>query len=422
MHPKALLDTCAELVRRTLTFEHPADAVVSRFFREHRNLGPRERATLAETVYAVLRKKLLFEYLARSGSGPKERRLAILGFHGPRDFLYSALNMQEKSWLEACNAVDPADLLEPHRHNLPEWIAQPLKAQLGAEFWPLAQSLLQTAPLDLRVNVLKEKREQVQAELAQAAIESVVTPYSPWGLRVQGKPVLARLPAFERGLVEVQDEGSQLACLVAGAAPGAQVVDLCAGGGGKSLALAALMGNRGQIHACDTDRRRLAKLMPRAQRAGTRNIQTRFIKPHILPGGPDADFPDLEGRADSVLVDAPCSGTGAWRRSPDARWRLTPEMLESYRVTQAEVLARGARLVRPGGRLVYVTCSLLPCENEDRVAAFLGAREDFVQLPWQSGWPADLPAPDAPSVLGLRLSPASNGTDGFFVAIMQRKT
>jgi 16S rRNA (cytosine967-C5)-methyltransferase len=168
MHPNALLDACAELVRLTLTFEHPADAVVSRYFREHRSLGPRERATLAETAYAVLRKKLLFEQLARSGSGPKERRLAILGFHGPRDFVKSALSPQEKTWLDQCDAVAPQDLLAPHRHNLPEWLVAPLRAQLGEEgFWALADSLAQGAPLDLRVNALKEKREQTQKELSR---------------------------------------------------------------------------------------------------------------------------------------------------------------------------------------------------------------------------------------------------------------
>src|SRR3954466_5354402 len=175
MHPKALLDACAELVAQVLRFEHPADAVVSRYFREHRSLGPRERATLAETAYAVLRRKLLFEHLAASGSGPRERRLAILGFAGPKDFLKSALNEQEKTWLDHCDAVDPSTLSERHRHNLPEWLAEPLKAQLGAEFWPLAESLNQIAPLDLRVNAFTDKREDVQKELKLAGIAATPT-------------------------------------------------------------------------------------------------------------------------------------------------------------------------------------------------------------------------------------------------------
>ncbi len=219
----------------------------------------------------------------------------------------------------------------------------------------------------------------------------------------------------------MQDEGSQLACLLAAAKPGEQIVDLCAGGGGKALALAAAMGNRGQIHACDTDRRRLGKLMPRAQRAGARNIQTRFIKPDVLPGGPDADLADLEARMDCVLVDAPCSGTGAWRRNPDARWRLTPELLASYRATQAEVLARGSLAVRSGGRLVYITCSLLPSENENQIGAFLKAHPDFAMAAWDGFWPEGVAPPPAPSGGALRLTPASTGTDGFFIAVLTRK-
>ena len=237
MHPKALLDACAELVQLALRFEHPADSVVSRYFREHRSLGPRERATLAETVYTVLRKKLLFEHLAPSGSGPKERRLAILGFHGPRDFLKSALTEQEKKWLDQCDSVQPGDLMEHHRHNLPDWLVQPLKDQLGDEFWPLVESLSQSGTLDLRVNTFTDKRADVRKELAAAGIQSTLTPYSPWGLRIEGKPALTKLDAFARGAIEVQDEGSQLLALLLEAGRGEMVVDFCAGAGGKTLAV-----------------------------------------------------------------------------------------------------------------------------------------------------------------------------------------
>ncbi|HEY8050880.1 MAG TPA: SAM-dependent methyltransferase, partial [Ramlibacter sp.] len=213
MHPKALLDECAELVGRVLKFDHPADAVVSRYFREHRSLGPRERATLAETVYTVLRKKLVFDHFAPSGTGPRERRMAMLGFHGPRDFLKSALTEQEKRWLDECDSIDPQDLLERHRHNLPEWLVAPLKAQLGDEFWALADAFNEPAPLDVRVNILTDKREDVRRELALAGIRSQPTPYSPWGLRLEGKPAVNKLDAFARGAIEVQDEGSQLLVL-----------------------------------------------------------------------------------------------------------------------------------------------------------------------------------------------------------------
>src|SRR6478752_10540716 len=214
MHPKALLEACTELLQQVLRLDHPADAIVSRYFREHRALGPRERATLAETTYAVLRRKLFFDHLAPSGSGPKARRLAILGFHGPRDFLAAALTPQEKDWLVQCDAIDPRDLLERHRHNLPDWLAAPLKEQLGEEFWALADSLNQSAPLDLRVNALTDKRDDVRRELAAAGIRAEPTPYSPWGLRLADKPPLTRLDAFARGAIEVQDEGSQLLALL----------------------------------------------------------------------------------------------------------------------------------------------------------------------------------------------------------------
>jgi 16S rRNA (cytosine967-C5)-methyltransferase len=268
MHPNALIDACAQLVREVLAFEHPADAVVSRFFREHRGLGQRERAALAETAYTVLRKKLLFDHMAPSGSGPRERRLAILGFahwqdeearrahpedrhgarvHAARDFLLGALNEREREWLAQCDAVDPAELLERHRHNLPEWLVAPLKAQLGEAFWPEVVALSQSAPLDLRVNVFKEKRAAAQAELAKAAIKTEVTPYSPWGLRAVGKPQLSKLPAFVRGAIEVQDEGSQLLALLVDAKRGEMVVDFCAGAGGKTLALGASMRSTGRL-------------------------------------------------------------------------------------------------------------------------------------------------------------------------------
>lgn len=210
MHPKALLDACSELVKLTLQFEHPADSVVSRYFRDHRNLGPRERATLAETAYTVLRKKTLFESLARSGSGPKERRMAILGFHGPRNFLKSALSEQEIKWVDDCDAIQPEELMAQHRHNLPQWMADALQAQVGDQFEALAASMLEAAPLDLRVNALSAKRDAVQKELAKAGIKAEATPYSPWGLRIADKPALTRLEAFQEGRIEVQDEGSQL--------------------------------------------------------------------------------------------------------------------------------------------------------------------------------------------------------------------
>ena len=423
MHPKVLLDACAELVRLTLTFEHPADAVVSRFFRDNRGLGPRERATLAETVYTVLRKKLLFDHLAPSGSGPKERRLAILGFHGPRDFLKSALTEQEKNWLDQCDAINPADLMERHRHNLPEWLVQPLKDQLGDEFWPLAESMAQNAPLDLRVNVLKEKRADVQKELARAAIKSVATPYSPWGLRIEGKPALTKLDAFTRGAIEVQDEGSQLLALLLDAKRGEMEGDFCAGACGKTLAIGATMRSTGRLYAFDVSAHRLDALKPRMARSGLSNIH-----PAAIAHERDERIKRLAGKIDRVLVDAPCSGLGTLRRNPDLKWRQSAKAVQELVVKQAAILDSAARLLKPGGRLVYATCSILPQENEAIAEAFTAAHPDFVPL-------------DAGEVLGqlkveqaaslcsggetgtayLRMWPHRHQTDGFFAAVWTRK-
>ncbi len=423
MHPKVLLDACAELVRLTLTFEHPADAVVSRYFRDNRGLGPRERATLAETVYNVLRKKLLFDHLAPSGSGSKERRLAILGFHGPRDFLKSALTDQEKNWLEQCDTVSPDDLMERHRHNLPEWLVQPLKDQLGNDFWPLAESMAQNAPLDLRVNVLKEKRADVQKELAQAAIKSVATPYSPWGLRIEGKPALTKLDAFTRGAIEVQDEGSQLLALLLDAKRGEMVVDFCAGAGGKTLAIGATMRSTGRLYAFDVSAHRLDALKPRMARSGLSNIH-----PAAIAHERDERVKRLAGKIDRVLVDAPCSGLGTLRRNPDLKWRQSAKAVQELVAKQTAILDSAARLLKPGGRLVYATCSILPQENEAIAEAFSAAHPDFIPLDAGETL-AQLKVAQAASLCSggetgsayLRLWPHRHQTDGFFAAVWTRK-
>ena len=423
MHPNALLETCSELVRLTLKFDHPADAIVSRFFRDHRSLGPRERATLAETVYTVLRKKLLFDHCAPSGSGPKERRLAILGFYGPGDFLRSALSEQEKNWLDQCEKINVADLMERHRHNLPEWLVQPLKDQLGAGFWPLVESLNLGAGLDLRVNALTSKRADVQKELAQAGIKALPTPYSPWGLRITGKPPVNKMDAFARGAFEVQDEGSQLLAMLVEAGRGEMVVDFCAGAGGKTLALGASMRSTGRLYAVDTSAHRLAAFKPRQARSGLSNVH-----PVAIAHERDDRIKRLAGKIDRVLVDAPCSGLGTLRRNPDLKWRQDMNSVDEMVVKQAAILQSAARLLKPGGRLVYATCSLLPQENEGIAESFSEANSDF--------FPIDVGAvmttskvTDAEKLCSggenslkyLRLWPHLHNTDGFFAAIWQRK-
>lgn len=421
MHPKALLDACAELVKLTLRFEHPADAVVSRFFRDNRGLGPRERATLAETVYTVLRKKQLFDHFAPSGSGPKERRLAILGFVGPRDFLKSALTDQEKNWLDQCDQVRTEDLMERHRHNLPEWLVKPLKDQLGDEFWPLVASLNEPAALDLRVNTLHDKRADVQKELAKAGIKSSPTPHSPWGLRLEGKPPLAQVDAFARGAVEVQDEGSQLLALLLDAHRGEMVVDFCAGAGGKTLAIGATMRNTGRLYAFDVSAHRLDALKPRLARSKLSNVH-----PAAIAHERDERVKRLAGKIDRVLVDAPCSGLGTLRRNPDLKWRQSPQSVQEMTVKQAAILQSAARLLKPGGRLVYATCSLLPEENEAIAQAFTEANsQDFRPLnavDLLTGLKVEGAAGlcSGPAGEYLRLWPHRHGSDGFFAAAWVR--
>jgi 16S rRNA (cytosine967-C5)-methyltransferase len=444
MHPKALVEACTELVRLTLKFDHPADSVVSKFFRDYRKtyaFGPRERAALAETTYNVLRNKLRYDHFAPSGSGPKERRLAILGFaqhlkeqapakaapksakhpsNDPLDFLMGALSKQEAAWLEACEAVNPADLMERHRHNMPEWLVEPLKAQVGEGFWPLVERLNGGAPLDLRVNTFTDKRADVQHELKLAGIKAVDTPFSPWGLRIEGKPALSGLDAFARGAIEVQDEGSQLLALLLDAKRGEMVVDFCAGAGGKTLAIGASMRSTGRLYAFDTSGHRLESLKPRLARSKLSNVH-----PSAIAHERDERVKRLSGKIDRVLVDAPCSGLGTLRRNPDLKWRQSPKAVEELTVKQTSILASAARLVKSGGRLVYATCSVLPEENEAIAQAFSAAHPNFVPLS-AADTLTELKVANAGSLcttdgLYLRLWPHIHATDGFFAAVWVAK-
>lgn len=431
MTPGARLQAAIDILGKINATRHPADRVFDSWARGSRFAGSKDRAAVGELVYSVLRHR---SELA-TALGSEEPRLLALGAvslidqAGPATAMALAdgarhapapLEPEEAAALKSAT-LPGADAPAHVRLNYPEWLEAEFKEAFGDRLEAEMAALMTRAPTDLRVNTLKGDRDAALAALIEAGVELEPTPLAPLGLRLKTRFNVQGLQAFRDGLVELQDEGSQIACLLTSAKPGEQIVDLCAGGGGKTLALAAMMGNRGQIHACDTDRRRLGKLMPRAQRAGARNVQTRFIKVDALTLGHDADLEDLAGKMDCVLIDAPCSGTGAWRRSPDARWRLTPELLASYHSAQDEVLARGALAVKPGGRLAYVTCSVLPSENEGRITAFIGANPDFELAAWEDFWPTGHDAPDAPKGGALRLSPASTGTDGFYIAILKRK-
>lgn len=429
MHPQQLLEGCAELVALVMRFDHPADSIISRFFKAHRGLGQRERATLAETAYRVLRHRLLYELMARSapkGMGHLHRKLAMLAFAGPRDYLYSGLPPLERAWVETCDQqmASGEGLLDLHKHNLPDWLAARLKAQLGEQFWPLVKALNDTAPLDLRVNILKANRDQAKVELAQAAIKSEATPFSPWGLRIPGKPALSELALFKNGWVEVQDEGSQLLAMLTGAKRGEMVTDFCAGAGGKTLALGAMMKNTGRLYAFDTSQKRLDGMKPRLARSGLSNIH-----PVAIAHERDERIKRLAGKMDRVLVDAPCSGLGTLRRNPDLKWRQKDSDVAELADLQQRILQSAARLVKSGGRLVYATCSLLQEENEAIAQAFSAANPDFI--PMEAGQVLqDQKLENAPVLCSgsleapmryLRLWPQVHHTDGFFAAVWQRK-
>lgn len=362
-----------------------ADTLIARYFATRRYAGSKDRRAVREMVYAAIR---------RAGEVPASGRAALVALADDDPTLAATFD-------GSTHAPAPIASDEPRAAGgvAPAWLAEAL-AVSGVDAAAIA-ALVGRAPLDLRVNTLKASRDQALAVMPEAA----PSPHALQGLRLPTGFAVEAHPAFRDGLVEVQDEGSQLVGLAVDARPGQRVVDLCAGAGGKALMLAAAMANEGALLACDVERARLQRLVPRAARADATIIETLLLDP-----GREAErLGGWQGSADAVLVDAPCSGTGTWRRNPEARWRLTPARLAQLAETQRHVLGVAAPLVRPGGALVYVVCSLLDGEGADQVARFLADHP---------GWDAEpltLPAGRAHGA-GLRLDPAHDGTDGFFVA------
>lgn len=289
-----------------------------------------------------------------------------------------------------------------------------LEAQFGTTVADEMAALDVPAPLDLRVNALAGSRDAAITALARDQIRAVPTQWSPWGLRLEKRVALQTVAAWKAGLVEVQDEGSQLVAILLGARAGMRVVDFCAGAGGKTLAIAAGMENKGQIIACDTSAKRLDGATLRLRRAGVHNVERRLMESER-----DKWVKRHAGAFDRVLVDAPCTGTGTWRRNPDGRWRLSEQDIVELVDLQGRILDSAARLVKPGGRLVYATCSILADENEAQVDRFLAAHPGFRVVPPADAWPADLPNPAAEGPY-MRLTPARHGTDGFFAALLER--
>jgi 16S rRNA (cytosine967-C5)-methyltransferase len=420
LNANALLEAAAELLREVLRFQSPTDAVVANYFKSHRMLGSRDRGALAATAFEVVRRKSQWVHLAQAGTGPMERRLALLAWQGAPGVLSEAASPEELLWLNHARTVDLTRLAEPLRHNMPMWLAQTLKSEVPDQgFWPLVGALAQPASLDLRVNLLKAKRPDVQRQLQALGIESQATPYSPWGLRVVGKPQLQRLQLVTSGAVEVQDEGSQLLAWLTGASRGELVIDFCAGAGGKTLALGAMMRNTGQLYALDVAAHRLEALKPRLTRSGLTHVHTSVIAHEN-----DARLERWVGKADRVLVDAPCSGMGTLRRSPDLKWRQSESALAELQQQQRSILASAARLVRSGGHLVYATCSLLRSENEHVAEAFEADHAHiFTRISTAERLAAIQPAvgPLLSSGTDLRLWPHLHGTDGFYAAAWQRR-
>ena len=414
---RAQLDAIIHALTVILPGRAPADSQLRQFFRDNKHLGARDRALIADTVYAALRRRRLLEKVTPNAT-PREIALATLvKLQGVGlGQIESSLRKGEKEWLSALKAENLDEQPLEVRADLPDWVIQRLRtAMTDEEVLALGRSLQQPAPLDLRVNTLKAPRQGVLDRLEHDEIAAEPTRYSPLGVRLREKPALNQHPMFLDGAVEVQDEGSQLLGMLVEPRRGEMVVDFCAGAGGKTLQMGAAMGSSGRLYAFDVSDKRLANLGPRLKRSGLSNVF-----PQRIASENDPKVKRLRGKIDRVLVDAPCTGLGTLRRNPDLKFRQTVDSIAELNAKQRSILAAAAGLVKPGGRLVYGTCSLLAEENESIVNEFLAAHPDF-QL---------LKASDVLERQGvkvphtgefLRLQPHVHDTDGFFAAVMERR-
>ena len=409
------LDAATEALGLALKFDRPADTVLHEFFGARRALGARDRAFIADAVYGVLRRKRTVEHLAPDGS-PRRMLLAWAARMAGMSVreLTALLKPDEAAWLARAKAAPLEDLPLAVRTELPDWVVERLASRLSeGELVTFARGVNEAAPLDLRVNTLRAARDEVRQALAADGVAADPTPFSPLGLRVKGRPAINRHALFLSGAIEVQDEGSQLLGFLLAPRRHDLVVDFCAGAGGKTLMLGALMGSHGRIYAFDTSAQRLARLKPRLRRSGLSNIYAQPIKNEN-----DLKIKRLAGKIDRVLVDAPCSGLGTLRRNPDLKWRQSPRSVEELSLKQAAILRSAANLVKPGGRLVYATCSPLAEENEGVVEAFLAEHREFHSLHCGKLLQEQRIALDTGPFLALL--PHVHGTDGFFAAAMVR--
>jgi 16S rRNA (cytosine967-C5)-methyltransferase len=431
MTPSARLAAAIEVFAAIESERRPAADALKAWGITHRFAGSGDRASIAGLVYDALRRRSSSAWIMGTdapravllGMLKRERGLETGAIARLADGSRYAPAPLSEAELRALDTGSLDEAPPPIAGDYPEWLEPHFTRAFGPARAEEGAALAQRAPLDLRVNTLKAEPEQVASMLTD--LKPQPADWSPWGLRVQlaadakSRAIHAE-PAFLKGMIEVQDEGSQLAALFAGAKPGEQVLDLCAGAGGKTLAMAAMMQNKGQLYATDDDKRRIAPIHDRLKRAGVRNVQVR------TPKSVGTELDDLAGRMDLVLIDAPCTGTGAWRRNPDAKWRMRPGALVERLKEQAAILERAVSLVKPGGRIAYVTCSVLEEENADQLRGFLGRHPVFTIVP-----PGQIVQALGAQALnfakaarlsdeGIRMTPRTTGTDGFFVALLRR--
>lgn len=429
MRPGARIAAAIEVLADIVERHRPAAEALADWGKSHRFAGSGDRNAIGGLVYDALRRRSSIAW-AMGADTPRALALgaaagalavepdAVPGLCDGSQHAPEPLSESEVAGLT--RSLDGAP--EHVRADIPEWLWPSFVRAFGERAVDEGRALAERAPTDVRVNALKATREKVEKALRDFAAEP--TPFSPLGVRIppakgpKRTPNLEAEAAFQAGWFEIQDEGSQLAALLAGAGPRLRVLDLCAGAGGKTLAMAGQMQNTGQIFAYDEDRNRLKAIFERLKRAGVRNAQ-------VLRAGDRAALEALSPKFDLVLVDAPCTGTGVWRRRPEAKWRLKAHSLASRREDQARVLETAAAQVKPGGRLVYVTCSLLPEENTEQVSALVASHPEFTMTPWREAWAAGIGGEAPPSADGsedaLLLSPGTHGTDGFFVACLTRR-
>ncbi|HEY1856643.1 RsmB/NOP family class I SAM-dependent RNA methyltransferase [Acidocella sp.] len=422
MTPAGQLAAAIDLLAEIEVDPRPADAVANHFFRTRRFIGGGDRRQVSTLVWGVLRARRHLGWWLNHFEAPETPRLLLAvqalftgmtphkiamaftsGRYGP-----PAVTPEEMAVLDkfAGRTLEHPNMPEAVKHEIPDWILPKLRAQFGPTLEAEMTALGGPATLDLRINALKTTREAAMLALAREGLPAQPTPFSPWGLRLAGRQSVTQGKSFQDGLVEIQDEGSQLIALLVDAQPGMRVVDFCAGAGGKTLAIAMTMGNKGHIVACDVSAPRLDGAIKRLRRAGVHNVES-----HLLAAG-DKWVKRQEQKFDRVLVDAPCTGTGTWRRNPDARLRLREDDLNELIAKQAAILDHAQKLTKPGGKLIYATCSLLNDENEAQVEAFLAKYPTYRQLPIEA--PEELRGPH------LRLSPRRHNTDGFFAAVLER--